>query len=108
MFIVWQGFGFVGVLIPIVFVLLGQLGIDAALGNGYYSSHPWAPALCLILSAVALWFFGSKLNNRPGRELIDPKTQERIILKKKHTVFWVPVQYFSILVAVIAVFMLLK
>jgi hypothetical protein len=103
--IVWQGAGFTGVLVPMFFMLAGQYGLDAALGTGYYSSHTWSPVTMLLASSIVLWFFGNRLENRPGRELIDPQTQEKVVLKEKHTIFWMPLHYFAVVLAVIAVSM---
>ncbi|MGU3358896.1 hypothetical protein ACLBWX_01040 [Methylobacterium sp. M6A4_1b] len=37
------------------------------------------------------------MNGRPGRELIDPRTGERVVLRAWHTLFWIPMQYYSVL-----------
>lgn len=104
--IVWQGAGFAGILIPLIFVALGNYGLDKALGDGYYSSHSWAPMSMLMASALVVWWLGKRLANLPGRELIDPQTQEKVILKEKHTIFWIPLHYFAVVLAVIAILIL--
>lgn len=101
--IVWQGAGFAGALVPIIFVLLGNYGLDKAFGDGYYSSHIWAPTAMLIASSIVVWWLGKRLENIPGRELIDPQTQEKVILKEKHTIFWIPLHYFSFILAAFAI-----
>jgi hypothetical protein len=108
MFIVWQGAGLAGVLVPILIVLLGGMGFDAALGDGYSKEHGWTMALLIALSAALVWLIGSKLNNRPGKELIDPETRQMVVLKPRHTIFWIPLQYFAIILAVLAAFVLFK
>jgi hypothetical protein len=103
--IVWQGAGFAGVLVPVIFVLLGNFGLDKAFGDGYYASHAWAPASMLIAAALVVWWFGKRLENRPGKELIDPQTQQKVVLKEKHTLFWIPLHYFAIVLAGLAILM---
>ena len=105
--IIWQGAGFGGFLIPAIIVFGGQYGLDAQMGEGYYTSHPWTTALLLVVTAAAVWVFGSALNKEPGRELIDPVTQERVLLKEKHTIFWIPLQYFSIVILAFSAYVLL-
>ena len=105
--VIWQGAGFAGVLFPLIFVFGGQYGLDAVMGEGYYTSHNWAPASLLALAAVAVWAFGSAVNRRPGRELVDPQTQEKVVLKERHTIFWIPLQYFSLVILAFAAYMLL-
>lgn len=94
--IVWQGFGFLVVLIPIVF--LGVIGATTATHHMTYSIE-----VALILSAITLWFLGKKLNGAPGKVLIDPETNEEVVFKNKHTFFWIPMEWFAIVLAILAV-----
>lgn len=100
--IVWQGFGFVGALIPFAFVLVANFVLDRMFGRGYYSAHTWAPAIALALAAAVVWFVGTWLNSRPGRELVDAHTGERVVFARRHTLFFLPVQYFAIVVGIAA------
>ncbi len=45
-----------------------------------------------------------RLNGRPGCELIDPKTGGRVVLRRRRTLFWVPMQYMSGVLLFVAVF----
>lgn len=103
--IVWQGAGLAGVLIPLVFSFLGNYGLDKAFGHGYYSSHAWAPASMLLAAALVVWLFGKHLESIPGRELMDLKTQQKVVLKEKHTIFWMPLHYFAVAIAGFAIVM---
>ena len=95
-----------GVVIPFALALTGNVVFDAIMGKGYYSSHHWVAALLLLFSAGIIWFVGSKLKEGSAREVIDTKTQQVILLKKSHTLFWIPLQYFSLVIVVLAVAML--
>jgi hypothetical protein len=108
MFIVWQGVGFMGLLVPVLFLVGGNALVDSMLGKGYSSAHGWSMALMIALSAAVVWFIGWKLNARPGRQLIDAQTQEVLTFKPKHTIFWIPLQYFAGILAAIALFILFK
>jgi len=101
--ILWSGWGILTVLFALAGAGLGGAlhGIIPAL-----SDHV-AVAIGLLAAAVLNWWVGIRLDNRPGRELVDPKTGGRVILKRRHTLFWVPMQYYSallLLIAVIALF----
>jgi hypothetical protein len=98
--ILWSGWGILTVLIALAGAALGGAlhGVIPAL-----SDHV-AIAIGLLAAAVVNWWVGIRLNNRPGRELIDPKTGGRVILKRRHTLFWLPMQYYSVLIAFIALF----
>ena len=103
--LVWQGFGILAVIIPIVGYVLTVMAVQGVLGNLYTNSHSWPGALGTLLGAIAVWFLAQKLKG-PGRTLVDPKTGESIVLTKKHTFFFVPMHYIAIIMAIVAVGML--
>src|SRR5687768_8280439 len=87
--IIWTGWGilvpFIGLGIPAIFQgLFGQL-----FGNNTSSFVGYAVA------GAVLWLWGKKLNGDKGRVVIDKKTKEEIILKKRHTLFFIPIQYWA-------------
>ncbi|MHA6913337.1 hypothetical protein ACQUJO_09395 [Ralstonia pseudosolanacearum] len=108
MILIWQGLGFLAVLLPLCVSLLGQLAADALLGKGYYTAHHSVFATLMVLSAAAIWHLGKVLNSRPGRVLVDPKTGQQVELKAKHTLFWIPLQWTALLVVVFGVSSLLQ
>ena len=90
--IVWTGFGFLVVVFAGVGIALGAalgatgLPEGVAIGSG------------LLLGAIGNWFAGRALNDPArGREMIDAKTGQRILLRSSHTLFWIPMQWFSVL-----------
>lgn len=95
--IVWQGLGFLAVLIPVIVLLLA----DALLGKGFMQEY--GNEMAALVSAALVWFIGKKLNDAPGRELVDPKTNEKILLKQRHTIFWVPMQWFAVLLVIASI-----
>lgn len=107
MIFVWSGLGFL--VVPIVFVtsMAVTLLLERLLGAiGHSEWLTAAIALGIFSGAAANWFIGRKLNSKPPRELVDPKTQETVLLYKRHKFFWVPMQYWSFPVAVIGLFVL--
>ena len=106
MFLIWRGWGILAFLIPFVFLILAQLGLDLIYSQNYYTLHSSEIApLALLLSTPLIYFIGNKLNNKPGKLLIDPETNEEVILKEKHDLFWIPLQYWSFIIATITIFM---
>ncbi len=101
--IVWSGLG----LLAVVFAALGSVGgiglVDSTGGVGLGLSQDAGVALGLGGAAIVNWFVGVWLNRRPGRELIDTQTGARVILRRRHRLFWVPLQYWSVVMAVFAV-----
>src|SRR5450830_1164694 len=106
--LVWQGLGILGPLICFFVVIAVQILFGATLGDEYTTTHAWTTAVAMLVAAAASWYAGVRLNNAPGRELIVPATQERVILRKRHTLFWIPMQYIAVVMVVLAVVTLFK
>lgn len=102
MLLIWQGFGFLVVIIPLFVTLIGSL-LGGVLGASNLIVFP----LTLLASAMAVFYFGKQLNSRPGKILIDPETQQTVELRKRHTLFWIPMQYWAFPLGVLGFVMLL-
>lgn len=102
MIIIWQGLGFLALLIPFLMSLLAQAASDSFYEKGFYSAHPMLVFSVLLASSAVVWVLGVKLNGKPGQVLVDPRTGEQFEFKKRHTIFWIPMQWFSTVIAAIA------
>ena len=99
--VIWRGWGILT--IPIV-ILIGGL-VVAVLNNllggtGRYAGL--ALTAGLLAAAVVNWFVGRHLNRTPARELVDPATGERVVIRRSHDLFFVPMQWWSVLLVVAA------
>lgn len=97
--IVWSGWGFVTVLLGLGGAALGTFLDSAPTSVGL----PAQSGLIVgwLVAAGLNWLLGTRLNNGPARELVDPRTGQRIILRRRHTLFWIPMQYYSALMLVL-------
>lgn len=100
--IIWQGFGFLGALIPIGCYVLSAFLVRAVAGADYLTVHSWPGAFGTLVGAGLVWLIGEKLNG-PGRSLLDPQTGQTVVLRKRHTLFFIPLQMLAIALAVIAI-----
>jgi len=96
-FLVWQGWGILSVFIPVLCTVLFA-GLPNGLGIG----------IGLLVGATANAYIGHRLNNQPGQVLVDKNTGAEVVLRKKHTLFYVPMQYVSVLWAVLGIFALIN
>lgn len=99
--IIWQGFGFLAALIP--FVLLVLLSLFDKSNTFTYGNE-----MVLAISAIAVWLVGKKLNSAKGKVLIDPETNKEVLLKNKHTLFWIPMEWYGLVLGALALFVLSK
>ncbi len=92
--IIWSGLGFLAALIPFIFVLVFGLLSNVLFGQGYMTSHNWPIGLALLISAVLVFFLGIRLE-RPGKTLIDPQTGRSVVLRRRNTLFFIPIKYWA-------------
>lgn len=104
--IIWQGLGFLAAVIPFAVLVLTQLGIDAVAGESYYTANDWVKLLAVLIAAPMVGGLGYYLNRQPGKVLIDPETNQKVELKRRHTLFWVPMEYWSIVILALGVLMM--
>jgi hypothetical protein len=105
--IIWSGFGFL--VLPIVIagiylsgLLTGQLASDP----DYYDLHGWPMGVGIALSGVACWFIGRRMHASGSQTLIDPKTGGTVVLHRRHSLFFIPVQWWVVILVPIGAVML--
>ena len=99
MFLIWQGLGAV---VAFGAVVLGMvvLGGTAAMGV----PDTLAFLLAFGVTGTLLWKVGRLINDPAlDQELIHPETGETVLLRQRHTLFWIPVQWYAVAVGVLAV-----
>lgn len=106
--IIWKGWGFAVIVITFLFVLPVQFSVEHFLGEGQYQALSWPIPLVFLLSAIPTTLLGLKLHNEPGRVLIDAETGEKVELKERHSLFWIPMHYWGIVQLALSVFIYLR
>ncbi len=102
--IIWSGWGILTLLILGGVPILGIGILDQVLHlSPERGELPWTVIVTLTLAAALNWWLGKRLNSDPGRELVDAATGQRIILRRRHALFWIPMQYWSVLPLLLAV-----
>ena len=101
--IIWQRRGYLVAVIIFGFSLLLNLALNATYGVGYYDHHKWPFALSLVVSAILCWFLGNYLRKQSDRVVIDKLTgKEFVINQSRHTLFFIPMQYWGPILLVCA------
>lgn len=107
--IIWSGLGYLAAAITFGACLLAQLVFDARFGDGFYSSHPWAVGLGLLVGGVISSLVGFVLKARKDREVVDPQTGQRLVINlSQHSFFFVPMHWAGIAIALIGLIIALK
>ncbi|WP_376096446.1 hypothetical protein ACE7GA_04890 [Roseomonas sp. CCTCC AB2023176] len=101
--IIWSGWGILAPLVALlagVPVLLAGNALLAGIAGGRWLGL--SLVLGLLAAAAAVWWVGKRLNDQPGRELIDARTGERLILRPSHRLFFIPMQWWAVPLAALA------
>ncbi|MDJ0904560.1 MAG: hypothetical protein QNI96_00970 [Woeseiaceae bacterium] len=98
MLIVWRGFGWLVPVIVIAALILTQLAVDAVYGQGFYTANAWPKQAAFIAAAVLVGILGVFLNHMKRGLLIDEESGEVVGKAPSHTLFFIPVEYWAIVV----------
>ncbi|COK33440.1 Uncharacterised protein [Streptococcus pneumoniae] len=60
-------------------------------------------AVMFIISGVMSWYLGKYINKPDGKVYIDAETGEKVMFKKKHSLFFIKMEYWGPILGVIAV-----
>ncbi|MCF4129594.1 hypothetical protein [Methylobacterium sp. SyP6R] len=99
--IIWSGWGMLSALIAAAGLVVSVL-LDPALARIGIPT-PTGVVLVWVVAAAFNWWLGTRLNDLPGRELVDPRTGQIVILRGRHTLFWIPMQYYPVLMVVLGI-----
>jgi hypothetical protein len=90
--VMWRGWG-----ILTLAIALGALAAVELTTTGpadAWSFRTRIVTALLVGAAMNLWL-GRKLNSAPARILIDTKAARRIVVRPRHDLFYVPMEYWS-------------
>ena len=98
--LIWWGWGILGALLALLALVATELVVDGLYGPGTYSAHAgrYAP-LGLLPVALILWPLGRWLNRREPRRMLDLKTGETVLLRSDHSLFFVRMEYWAVILA---------
>ena len=97
----WKGRGFIVPLIAVVFLAIG-LSIGRALQADTSVTYALT-AIALVPAGAVCWVAGRRLNSKPPRVLVDPKTGAQVVVSGESSFFFLAVEWWGPLLAVIGV-----
>jgi hypothetical protein len=105
--IIWNGWGFLVVVIGFACLLVTQLAVNSAMQDDeYYQTTGWPKLVAFVVAAIIIWPIGRALNRkRQERELVDVNTGERVVLSSGggNSLFFVPMEYWAAIFLVLGV-----
>lgn len=102
MLVVWRGFGWLVPVIVIAALILSQLSVDVVYGEGFYTANAWPKQAAFIVAAISVGLLGFFLNHAKRQLLVDEETGEVLGKAPSHSLFFIPIEYWAIIVLALA------
>ena len=107
--IIWTRFGFLVLVIAFAAFLSTEWIVEAVNADqSYYQNNGWPKIVASVVGGALVSLLGFYLNKKKNeRELVDPKTGERMLLTTGggHTFFFIPMQYWGPIIVVFVIVM---
>jgi hypothetical protein len=101
--IIWTGWGILVFVFGLGALVIAQALANAVLGAGYYETNAWPKIAAAVVAAILMWLVGRRLNGAPGRTVVDKQTGREMTLRRRHTFFFIPMEYWAPIVVVLVV-----
>lgn len=99
--IIWTGWGFIVPLIALFnFVLFEYLSEIIYKDSSYYQMHLWPKIAASVCSSILIWIINKYFLYKKIQHLIDPKSGEEVILKRTHSLFFIELSYWAIILPI--------
>ncbi|WP_438482531.1 hypothetical protein [Oleiharenicola lentus] len=102
--IIWQGFGFIVPVVGIASTVVTQVLVNAvAQDRFYYQTHLWPQLAGIWFTALLIYGLARRLDSRPGNVVVEKDTGQEIVVKPRHSFFFIPMKYWAAVIAVYGV-----
>ena len=106
MIIVWSGAGILVPMLAFITLFITQLMTDSVFGEGFYTAHGIPKLLGFWIAAALTWLLATALAKQKGTPYYDKRTGQLVMIKKRHSLFWIPVEYWAYLLVGFGIFAL--
>ncbi len=97
--IIWRGFGWAVPVILIAVFVITQMSLDAMYGTEYYKTNEWPKAMAVVIASLLVGGLGYLLNYKKRTVITDAETGATI-KSSSHTLFFIPIEFWAILMPV--------
>ena len=104
--IIWRGLGFLVfvIMVPLVFLFgwILEMIVDRSL------PEDTSLIIGLVVAGIIVWFLGKKLNGGSEKVLVDQETGTAYKMGTRHSLFFIPMQFWGPIFIVIGVVLTIK
>ncbi len=100
--VVWTGLGFLVAIIGIGALVGTEVISESITGNeSFYQDNPWVILFGMLAAALITFALNKTLLAPKSQTVIDKETRQEIVLKKDHSLFFIPTKWWPIIFIVI-------
>ncbi|MBB3696819.1 hypothetical protein KMW28_22745 [Flammeovirga yaeyamensis] len=99
--VVWSGKGILAILVLVASFIFSAFvlpDLKADLGFG----------ITFMITALFCWFMGKRWNQQEAQTFIDKTSGKEVVIKPNHTLFWINIQYWGPIFAVLSIYFLFQ
>jgi hypothetical protein len=103
--LIWSGRGWLVAVIAVACFLTSELVSEAVLRDqSYYQTHGWPKLAAFLVAAAIVWVLhAGRIFSESARTLVDKETGEEVTLRPRHSLFFIPVRYWPLVLAALGV-----
>jgi hypothetical protein len=99
--LIWQGLGAFAFVIPIAAWVALAVIMEVIGGSGASKANAAVlVGLGLVASAPVIYWLAARIDRRPARTLIDKESGQEVVLRERHTMFFIPLRSWAWVYAV--------
>ncbi|BFK80679.1 hypothetical protein I3900191A7_08240 [Clostridium baratii] len=100
--LIWSRGGILAPIMAAFSLILTEYLVNISFSQNYYQDHGWPKFIALSIAGLLCLLLGHILNDE-GKTYINKETGKEVILRKKHSFFFIDIDYWGIIFPIIGI-----
>lgn len=100
--LIWSRGGILAPIMAAFSLILTEYLVNILFNQNYYGDHGWPKFIALSIAGLLCLLLGHILNN-DEKTYIDKETGKEVLLRKKHSFFFIDIEYWGIIFPIIGI-----
>lgn len=100
--LIWSRGGILAPIMAAFSLILTEYLVNISFNQNYYQDHGWPKFIALSIAGLLCLLLGHILNDE-GKTYINKETGKEVILRKKHSFFFISIEYWGIIFPIIGI-----
>ncbi|MBS6005732.1 MAG: hypothetical protein KIB43_02110 [Clostridium baratii] len=98
--LIWSRGGILAPIMAAFSLILTEYLVNISFNQNYYQDHGWPKFIALSIAGLLCLLLGHILNDE-GKTYINKENGKEVILRKKHSFFFISIEYWGIIFPII-------